>query len=133
MRWEMRGLEVCAALPPSENHLRGDFKNIPVMLQDKSLITGNYGLPISPPPSPFCKSLTLATFILSFNRRGSLGEGSRAGAGGRGGSITWEQTLIMAADALLHFHSCGVAHLWAAITDQMMQTGPCDEVAGLTE
>lgn len=39
----------------------------------------------------------------------------------------------MAADALLHFHSCGVAHLWAAITDQMIQTGPCDEVAGLTE
>ncbi len=38
----------------------------------------------------------------------------------------------MAADALLHFHSCGVAHLWAAITDQMIQTGPCDKVAGLT-
>lgn len=48
MRWAMRGLEACTALPPSENHLRGDFKNIPVMLQDKSLITGNYGLPISP-------------------------------------------------------------------------------------
>lgn len=43
------------ALPPSENHLRGDFKNIPVILQDKSLITGNYGLPISvhPPTPPF--------------------------------------------------------------------------------
>lgn len=39
----------------------------------------------------------------------------------------------MAADALLHFHSCGVAHLWAAITDQMIQTGPCNEGAGLTE
>lgn len=49
MRWAMRGLEACAALPPSENHLQGDFKNIPVMLQDKSLITGNYGLPISQP------------------------------------------------------------------------------------
>lgn len=60
MRWAMRGLEAYAALPPSENHLWGDFKNIPIMLQDKSLITGNYGLPISPPPplppSPFCKS-----------------------------------------------------------------------------
>lgn len=32
--------------------------------------------------------------------------------------------MIMAADALLHFHSCGVAHLWAAITLQMIQTGP---------
>lgn len=39
----------------------------------------------------------------------------------------------MVADALLHFHSCGVAHLWAAITDQMIQTGPFDEVAGLTK
>ena len=53
--------------------------------------------------------------------------------GGGDGAITWEQTVIMAADALLHFHSCGVAHLWVAITDQMIQTGPCDEVAGLTE
>lgn len=136
MRWAMRGLETCAALPPSENHLQGDFKNIPVMLQDKSLITGNYGLPILTTPthplSPKAPCLTLATFILSFNRRGSLGEQSRDGDGG-GGSITWEQTVIMAADALLHFHSCGVAHLWAAITDQMIQTGPCDEVAGLTE
>lgn len=52
MRWGMRGLEARAALPPSENHLRGDFKNIPIMLQDKSLITGNYGLPISPPLCP---------------------------------------------------------------------------------
>lgn len=133
MRWAMRGLEACAALPPSENHLRGDFKNIPIMLQDKSLITGNYGLPISPPhPSLSAKALclTLTTFILSFNRRSRLGEGSR---GGGDEAITWEQTLIMAADALLHFHSCGVAHLWAAITDQMIQTGPCDEVAGLTK
>lgn len=86
-----------------------------------------------PPPSPFCKSLTLTTFILSLNRGSCLREGSRDGAGGGDGAITWEQTLIMAADALLHFHSCGVAHLWAAITDQMIQTGPCDEVAGLTE
>lgn len=39
----------------------------------------------------------------------------------------------MAADALLHFHSCGVAHLWAAITNQMIQTELCDEVAGLSE
>lgn len=53
MRWAMRGLEACVTLPPSENHLRGDFKNIPIMLQDKSLITGNYGLPISPPPPPY--------------------------------------------------------------------------------
>lgn len=138
MRWGMRGLEACAALPPSENHLRGDFKNIPVMLQDKSLITGNYGLPISPlsapPLSPKAFHLTLTTFILSFNRRSSLGEGSSDGKGEEGkGAITWEQTLIMAADALLHFHSCGVAHLWAAITDQMIQTGPCNEGAGLTE
>lgn len=115
MRWAMRGLEACVALPPSENHLRGDFKNIPIMLQDKSLITGNYGLPISPPT--LC--LTLTTLILSFNRRSSLGERSRDGAGGGEGAITWEQTLIMAADALLHFHSCGVVHLWAAITDQI--------------
>lgn len=55
------------------------------------------------------------------------------GRGGGNGAITWKQRVIMAADALLHFHSCGVAHLWAAITDQMIQTGPCDEVAGLTE
>lgn len=58
MRWLVRGLEACPALPPSENHLQSDFKNIAVMLQDKSLITGNYGLPILPhwPFSPFCKS-----------------------------------------------------------------------------
>lgn len=54
-------------------------------------------------------------------------------SGGGKGAITWEQTLIMATDALLHFHSCGVAHLWAPITDQMIQTGPSDEEAGLTE
>lgn len=113
----MRGLEACVALPPSENHLRGDFKNIPTMLQDKSLITGNYGLPISPPPPILC--LTLTTLILSFNRRSSLGERSRDGLRGGEGVITCVQTLIMASDALLHFHSCGVVHLWAAITDQM--------------
>jgi len=64
MRWAMRGLEACPALSPSENHLQSDFKIIPIMLQDKSLITGNYGLPISRPPpsssflwpSPFGKS-----------------------------------------------------------------------------
>lgn len=39
----------------------------------------------------------------------------------------------MAADALLHFHSCGVAHLWVAITYQMIQTEPHDEVAGLSD
>lgn len=39
----------------------------------------------------------------------------------------------MAADALLHFHSCGVAHLWAAITNQMIQTELCGEVDGLSE
>lgn len=149
MRWATRGLEACAALLPSENHLRSDFKNIPVMLQDKSLITGNYGLPIllplhpfspSPPlfaqtPQPLC--IVLPTFIPSFNRRSSLGEGNWAGGGEREGggtsAITWKQTLIMATVALLHFHSCGVAHLWAPITDQMIQTGPSDEEAGLTE
>lgn len=122
-----------------KNHLRGDFKNIPIMLQDKSLITGNYGLPISPPsrpPPPFLQK-PLTTFILSFSRGSGLGEGRQGWLRGRGqgeGAITWEQTLIMPADALLHFHSCGVAHLWAAITDQMIQTGPCDEVvSGLAE
>lgn len=60
MRWAMRGLEMCAALPPSENHLRGDFKNISIELQDKSLITGNYGLPISAPLS--AKALCLCYF-----------------------------------------------------------------------
>lgn len=47
MRRAMRGLEACMALLLSENHLQGDFKNISIMFQDKSLITGNYGLPIS--------------------------------------------------------------------------------------
>lgn len=110
-----------------------------VMLQDKSLITGNYGLPILPNPHqclyPSCKAhcLIFTTFILSFNRRISQGEGNRAGEEGGKGAITWEQTLITATDALLHFYSCGVAHLWAAITDRMIQTGASDEGAGLTE
>lgn len=137
MRWAMRGLESCVALPPSENHLQGDFKNIPVMLQDKSLITGNYGLPISPPPtfSPPLKPPASPSLLLSSHSTGEAARERDAGMekGGGDGAITWEQTVIMAADALLHFHSCGVAHLWAAITDQMIQTGPCDEVAGLTE
>lgn len=89
MRWPMRGLEAGAALPPSENHLRGDFKNIPLMLQDKSLITGNYGPPISAPlcPPPFFAKalcLTRTTFILSFNRRSSLWEGSMGWSAGEG-------------------------------------------------
>lgn len=113
MRWATRGLEARVALPPSENHLRGDFKNIHIMLQDKSLITGNYGLPILPPT--LC--LTLTTLILSLKRRSSHGED--AGMDRGGGAITWEQRLITAADALQHFHSCGVVHLWAAITHQM--------------
>lgn len=130
MRWATRGLEVRVALPPSENHLQGDFKNILIVLQDKSLITGNYGLPISPtppPPSPSCKSSLPhpPTFIL-WQREARIAVGEE-------GAITWGQTMIMAADDLLHFHSYGVAHLWAAITDQMIQTGPSDAVAGLTE
>lgn len=52
----MRGLKAWAVLPPSENHLQGDFKNIPVMLQDKSLISGNYVPPILPPFFFFRKS-----------------------------------------------------------------------------
>lgn len=140
----MRGLEAWTSLPPSESYLQGDFKNISLMLQDKSLITGNYGPPIpillqlQPPPLLFFSlqktlRLTLATFILSFNRRSSPGErpGAREGVGDE--AITWEQTVIMVTDALLHFHSCGVAHLWAAITQQMIQTEPCDEVVGLSE
>lgn len=103
MRWATRGLEACAALLPSENHLRSDFKNIPVMLQDKSLITGNYGSPIllplhpfspGPPllaqtPHPLC--IVLPTFIPSFNRRSSLGRERETGLekrnGGRGGRV----------------------------------------------
>ena len=98
-----------------------------------------YRAPLLPPPSfgpPLLAKahcLILTTFILSFSRRSSLREGNRAGEGEGKGAITWEQTLIMAADALLHFHSCGVAHLWAAITDQMIQTGPSDEEAVLSE
>lgn len=131
----MRGLKVCAALPPSENHLQGDFKNIPIMLQDKSLITGNYGLPIlSPPPLPSPQPSPSPLVLLSSHSIGEAAWEREAWIREEGkGAITWEQTLIMAADALLHFHSCGVAHLWAAITDQMIQTGPCDEEAGLTE
>lgn len=116
------------------------------MLQDKSLITGNYGPPIltlspqQPPPPPFFffflqKTLrfTLATFILSFNRRIILQRDQGQGRGVGDMAITWAQTVIMASDALLHFHSCGVAHLWVAITYQMIQTEPCDEVAALSE
>lgn len=133
MRWVMRGLEALAALPPSENHLQGDFKNTPIMLQDKSLITGNYGLPMSY-SSPF---LQMPWLLLSSHSTGGA-EGSRDDQGGGekkwGEAITWQQTVIMASDAFLHFHSCGVAHLWAAITDQIIQTGSCDEeVSGLTE
>lgn len=46
IRCPMRGLEAWTALPTSQNYLQGDFKNIPLMLQDKSLITGNYGPPV---------------------------------------------------------------------------------------
>ena len=88
-------------------------------------------------PSPFCKSpLPHPYLLLSPHSTGGAAREREAGMeqkGGGDGAITWEQTVIMAADALLHFHSCGVAHLWVAITDQMIQTGPCDEVAGLTE
>lgn len=129
----VRGLEAWATLPPSENHLRGDFKNISVMLQDKSLIIGNYGLPISPSSLFFCQSFCVSpALLLSSHSTGRAWlHGLERERGVR--AITWEQRVIMAADALLHFHSCGVAHLWAAITDQMIPTGPCDEVATLTE
>lgn len=40
--WDMHSSSSIWKPPP------GDFKNIPIMLQDKSLITGNYGLPICP-------------------------------------------------------------------------------------
>lgn len=58
--WSVRGSSSIWKPPP------GDFKNIPVMLQDKSLITGNYGQPPSPPFFFFPKALflTLNTFIL---------------------------------------------------------------------
>lgn len=141
----MRGLEAWTALPPSENYLQGDFKNIPLMLQDKSLITGNYGPPIltlppqQPPPPPFF-SLAENTpphphyFYPLIQQEEHPAEGSGAREEGVGDkAITWAQTVIMAADALLHFHSCGVAHLWVAITYQMIQTEPHDEVAGMSE
>lgn len=87
-----------------------------------------------PPPTLFHqKPPASPSLLLSSHSTGEAAWESKAGMEMGGGSITWEQTVIMAADALLHFHSCGVAHLWAAITDQMIQTGPCDEVAGLTE
>lgn len=136
MRWVKRGLEACAALPPSENHLQGDFKNNPVMLQDKSLITGNYGLSICSPGPPPPRKPSASSSLLSSSHstaEAACERGRRDGAGGGHRAITWEQTVIMAADALLHFHSCGVAHLWAAITHQIIQTGPCDGIAGLTE
>lgn len=106
------------------------------MLQDKSLITGNYGAPISPSSFFlffFYQSLCVSpALLLSSHSTGRAWlHGLERERGAR--AITWEQRVIMAADALLHFHSCGVAHLWAAITDQMIPTGPCDEVAGLTE
>lgn len=89
------------------------------------------------PPPPFLfffffPQKPSASLLLSSHSTGAAAQ-ERDGAGDGDGAITWEQTVIMAADALLHFHSCGVAHLWAAITGQMIQTGPCDEVSELTQ
>lgn len=135
MRWAMRGLEACVTLPPSENHLRGDFKNIPIMLQDKSLITGNYGLPISPPPTPLPSTpcLTLATLILSFNRRSCLGEGGMDGSRGGGYYLRadtdhglWRFT------ALPFMWSGSLVGSNYRPNGPWVQTGPCDEVPGLS-
>lgn len=104
-------------------------------LYSPSRCNRSHHLPPFFPPLQKTLHLTLTTFIPSFNRRSRLGEkpGAREGGGVGDEAITWEQTAIMAADALLHFHSCGVAHLWAAITHQMIQTEPSDEVDGLSE
>lgn len=93
-------------------------------------------LSLHKPPIPSASSFLLlsphSTEEAAWGGRGKLGWRRGTGAGGTS-AITWKQTLIMATVALLHFHSCGVAHLWAPITDQMIQTGPSDEEAGLTE
>ena len=61
-----------------KKHLRGDFKNISIMLQDKSLITGNdmdcLFLPSILNEGPIRLSASPSTLVLpSFNTRGETG------------------------------------------------------------
>lgn len=97
IRWLMRGLEAWTALPPSENYRQGDFKNIPLMLQDKSLITGNYGPPTltlpppqQPPQPPFffclCGRPSASTLSLLLSSH-STGGASCRGIRGKGGGV----------------------------------------------
>lgn len=99
-------------------------------------------LPLQPPCLFLLVLLSLhknhASSLLLLSPRSTEGAswerktGLEPGGGAKGGYYLGAD-MIMATDALLHFHSCGVAHLWAAIMDQMIQTGPSDEEAGLTE
>lgn len=111
MRWLMRGLEAWATLPPSENHLRGDFKNIPVMLQDKSLITGNYGLPISP-SSFFAKASASHPHyfypLIQQEEHGCMGWRGKEGLGLLPGSREWSWPLTLYCTSIhVEWLTCG--------------------------
>lgn len=102
----MRGLKAWAALPPSENHLQGDFKNIPVMLQDKSLISGNYVPPTLPP-------FTSHSLLLSSRSTGgaAMRAGTREGGEEMGllpGSRQWSWPLMLYCTSIhVEWLTCG--------------------------
>lgn len=111
MRWPMRGLEAWATLPPSENHLRGDFKNIPVMLQDKSLIIGNYGLAISPSPFLAKASVSHPHYfypLIQQEEHGCMGWRGKEGWGLLPGSREWSRPLTLYCTSIhVEWLTCG--------------------------
>lgn len=102
---------------------QGDFKNIFMILQNKSLITGNYGLPVLElyllTPSFLLPSLS--TFIPPFCTRGQQGLEKRA--------YYLNVVHPTSRTPMFLFHSSGVVHFPAAITGHEIKTGPSGRIA----
>lgn len=103
---------------------QGDFKNISMILQNKSLITGNYGLPVSEqslltphPPSSFLPSALSSPLLY----KRPTGSGEERLLPERGASD------ITDTDVLLPFIWSG--SLSTAITGREIKTGPSGGIA----